>query len=193
MMFFALALALVQPAQASEETPFSDRQPVRVAPLAPDRALAAFRDVCVADFPDPDAFDRAAASSDLALVKRLEPQRGAREWSSPHGHFVLRQAPGRNAVVRRDRREGRAARQRWQIRCDFWMAVQQEQDVGALFRLIGSQLAGGRPHVEEIVGASWDLGPDPSGGTRKLFVLPSIDDARLFTLSLQRLDDSSAR
>jgi len=193
MIFAALLLALLQPAGAEDDTSFSDRQPVRVAPLASDRAFAAFRDICFAPFPDPAAFDAAAGAADLALVKRSEPQRGAREWSSPHGHVVLRQAPSRSAAERRDRREGRAARQRWQLRCDFWLALEQESDVSTLLQMISEGLAGGRPASEEIVGMSWDLGPDPSGGVRKLLWIPSIDDPRLFTLSLQRLTDNSSR
>ena len=192
MIFLAALLALLQPAEPGEE-PFSDRQPVRLTPLTPDRALAAFRDVCVAGFPDPAAFDRAAAAADLELVRREEPQRGAHEWSSANGHFVLREAPSRNAVERSDRREGRAPRQRWQIRCDFWVALRDTGDVGILLSRISEQLAGGRGPVEEIVGASWDLGSGGEGGTRKLLFLPSIDDLRLFTLSLQQLADNPAR
>jgi len=193
-MILAFLLAILQPVDGEDESSFSDRQPVRVAPLSPERAVTAFSDICVANFPDAEAFDAAAAAAaDLALVRRGEPQRGAREWSSPHGHVVLRQAPSRSSAVRRDRREGRASRQRWQVRCDFWLAVQQEQDVSSLYRLISDRLAGGRPPAEEIVGVSWDLGPDPAGGSRKLLFLPSIDDSRLFTLSLQRLADNSGR
>lgn len=193
MIFAALLVALLQPAETGEETSFSDRQPVRVAPLSSERALTAFRDICVTPFPDPAAFDSAAGAADLALVKRSEPQRGAREWSSPHGHVVLREAPSRSAAERRDRREGRAARQRWQLRCDFWLALEQEHDLAGLLQLISDRLAGGRPPSEEILGVSWDLGPDPSGGVRKILWMPSIDDPRLFTLSLQRLTDNSAR
>jgi hypothetical protein len=193
MLVAALLLALLQPLEAEEGTAFSDRQPVRVAPLSSERAFTAFRDICVTPFPDPAAFDAAAGAADLALVKRSEPQRGAREWSSPHGHVVLRQAPSRSAAERRDRREGRAARQRWQLRCDFWLALEEERDLASLLHLISDRLAGGRPPSEEIVGVSWELGPDPAGGTRKLLWIPSIDDPRLFTLSLQRLTDNSAR
>ena len=193
MIALALLLALVQPADDEQLTPFSDRQPVRVDPLAPEQAFSAFNDVCVANFPEVAAFDRAAAAAGLGLVKRAEPQAGAQEWSSPHGHFVLRQATGRTAAERRERRERRPSRQRWRVRCDFWVALHQEGDVATLLGLIGQRLAAGRVPVEEIVGMSWDLGPDPAGGSRKLLFLPSIDDPRLFTLSLQRLADNPAR
>ncbi|HET9428867.1 MAG TPA: hypothetical protein VFO69_10960 [Allosphingosinicella sp.] len=188
-----MLLVLVQTGPVEEETSFSDRQPVRLEPLSTDRAFSAFRDVCVTGFPDPALVARAAAAADLNLVQRDEPQRGALEWSSPNGHFVLRQAPNRNAADRRDRREGRAVRQRWQVRCDFWVALRETEDVPALMNLISHELAEGRAPVEEIVGASWDLGPDPAGGRRKLLFLPSVDDPRLFTLSLQRLADNSSR
>ena len=194
MMIAAILLALVQPADPGEdESSFSDRQPVRLEGLAPERAFAAFRDVCVTGFPDPAAFDNAAAAVDLQLIKREEPQRGALEWSSPNGHFVLRQAPNRTATLRRDRREGRAARQRWQVRCDFWVALRETQDVDVLLGRITGDLAGGRPPTEEILGLSWDIGSDSAGGERKLLFLPSVDDPRLFTLSMQQLADNSSR
>lgn len=192
MIAFALLLALLQPVESGEE-PFSDRQPVRLTPLSPDRALTAFRDVCVAGFPDTAAFDSAAAAANLDLVRREEPQRGAHEWSSANGHFVLREAPSRDAVERRDRREGRTPRQRWQVRCDFWVALRDTAEVGVLLSRITDQLAEGQEPVEEIVGASWDLSSAPGGVRRRLIFLPSIDDPRLFTLSLQQLADNPAR
>ena len=190
MILVALLLALLQPEDS--DTPFSDRQPVRVEPLSAERALTAFEQICVAGFPDPESFDRAAASADLDLVRREKPQRGAREWSSAHGHFVLRQASGRETLERRDRREGRASRQRWVIRCDFWSSLPADADVTVLFRLISERLASGRAPREEIFGHSWNLSDATPGETRKLLFLPSIDDPRLFTLSLQQLADNSA-
>ncbi len=193
MIAAALLSASFLLAQPDAAEPFSDRQPVRVAPLSVDRTVGAFRDICVNGFPDAAAFERAAAASDLALVRLPEPQPGAYEWSSPNGHFILREAPSRKAAQRRERREGRAPRSRWQVRCDFWAAVPDSGDVDALIASISERLAGGRSPVEEIVGYAWDLGPDPAGGVRKLQFLPSVDDPRLFTLSLQRLTDNSAR
>ena len=192
MIFAAMLLALLQPVNGvDEDTPFSDRQPVRLAPLPTEQAFAAFRDVCMAGFPDPAAFDLAAAASDLGFVRREEPQRGAHEWSSQHGHITLRQAPSRASENRRDRRQGRTPRQRWQERCDFWLAIDERHETPALLAAIGRELAGGRRPVEEIVGASWELGPSPAGGSLKLVYLPAHEeDPRLFTLSLQRLPDN---
>jgi hypothetical protein len=192
MIIAAILLALVQPAELDENTPFTERQPVRLAPLATERALGAFRDICMAGFPDSAAFDQAAAASDLGFVRREEPQRGAQEWSSSHGHIVLRQAPNRSSEDRRARREGRAARQHWLQRCDLWVAI-EDPDIDALVGAIGEQLAPGRPPIEEILGVAWDMGPSPAGGTLKLVYIPSTDDPRLFTLSLQRIADNPSR
>lgn len=185
-----ILLALLQPAEPADETPFSERQPVRLAPLPVERALGAFRDVCMAGFPDPAAFDAAAAASGLDLVRIEEPQNGAQEWSSHHGHFVLRQAPDRSAAERRDRREGRAARARWVVRCDFWTAVEERLETPELLAAISQRLAGAREPAEQIFGASWDLGTAEGGGSLRLVYLPADDDPRLFTLSLQRLPDN---
>ena len=191
----AMLLALLQPVnEVEEDTPFSDRQPVRLAPLPMAQALGAFHDTCMATFPDAAAFDTAVAATGLGFVRRDEPQRGASEWSSQHGHIELRQAQRRSSDERRERRErreGRQPRQRWQERCDFWVAVEERRDVPDLLMAIGQQLAPGRPPVEEIIGASWDLGPSPAGGRLKLVYLPAHEeDPRLFTLSLQRLPDN---
>ncbi len=193
MIIAAILLALLQPVNEVEgDTPFSDRQPVRLAPLPMARALGAFRDTCMATFPDAAAFDTAVAAAGLGFVRREEPQRGASEWSSQHGHIVLRQAQRRSgSEERRARREGRPVVQRWQERCDFWVAIEERRDVPDLLMAIGQQLAPGRPPVEEIIGASWDLGPSPAGGKLKLVYLPAHEeDPRLFTLSLQRLPDN---
>jgi hypothetical protein len=189
----AIFLALLQLPEPADGTPFSDRQPVRLAPLPIEGALGAFRDVCMMGFPDPAAFDAAAAASGLDLVRAEEPQRGAQEWSSRHGHFVLREAPNRSAAERRDRREGRVARARWLVRCDFWTAVEERLEPPELLAAIGQRLAGGRDPAAQIFGASWELGTAEGDGSLKLVYLPTDDDPRLFTLSLQRLPASPPR
>jgi hypothetical protein len=184
----ALALLAGQPVNDPEgDTTFSERQPVRLAPLPAARALGAFRDICMAGFPDPAAFDRAAAASDLGFVRNPDPDRGEQEYSSRHGQIVLRQAQGREGEARRDRRQGRGARRRWQARCDFWVAVEERLNPADLAAAIGAALAPQVRPVEEIVGTSWML---EEGGGLKLVYLPSNDDPRLFTLSLQRLPDN---
>lgn len=196
MFQFLLAAALLaataqpDPEAEDENSTFSERQPVRLAPLPAARALAAFRDVCMAGFPDPAAFDRAAAASDLGFVRSEHAERGEQEYSSRHGQIVLRIAPERNSDARRDRREGRGARRRWRARCDFWVAVEERLDPEALVAEIGAALAPSARPTEEIVGTSWDLEP---GGGLKLAYIPSNDDPRLFTLSLQRLPDNPPR
>ena len=52
---------------------------------------------------------------------------------------------------------------------------------------IGAQLAPQSRAVEEILGVSWELGSAVPGTSVKLVFLPSDDDPRLVTLSLQRL------
>lgn len=192
MIAAALLLALLQPIDSLEDNPFSDRQPVQLSPIPIERALGAFRDICMTGFPDPAAFDSAAAASGLELVRREEPQRGAQEWSSRFGHVVLRHAPSRASAERRDRREGRAPRARWLVRCDFWLAVDERLETPALLAAIGGQLAGGRAPVEQIIGAAWDL-PAEAEGSLRLVYLPSDDNPRLFTLSMQRLPDNPTR
>ena len=195
-MILAAALALLlagQPVNHDEEasTTFSDRQPVRLVPLPAERAFAAFRDICMANFGDPAGFDAAAAASGLGFVRAEEPRRGTQEWSSVHGQIVLRQAPNRRREARRDRREGHAARQRWVQRCDYWTAIEERMEPVELVAAIGAQLAPGAQPVEEILGVSWSLESPAAGIALKLEYLPSIDDPRLFTLSLQRLADTT--
>src|SRR5688572_12607250 len=187
----ALLLFAGQPVNHDEEsTTFSDRQPVRLVPLPAERALAAFRDICMANFGDPAGFDQAAAASDLGFVRAEDPRRGTQEWSSVHGQIVLRQAPNRDREIRRDRREGHAARQRWIQRCDYWLAIEERMEPVELVAAIGARLAPGSQPVEEIIGVSWNLESPAAGISLKLEYLPSIDDPRLFTLSLQRLGDT---
>lgn len=194
MIFAALLLALQPPpAEPTGETTFSERQPVRLAPLPAARAFDAFHDICLATFPDPAAFDRAAAASAIGFTRSERAERGEQEWTSPHGQIILRQARGREADARRDRREGRGARRRWQARCDFWVAIEEQLPMPQLLAAIGRQLAPGVPPTEEIVGVSWDLGATEAGEARKLVYLPSTDDDRLFTLSLQQLPDNRPR
>jgi hypothetical protein len=59
----------------------------------------------------------------------------------------------------------------------------------ALVASIGRALAPQSRPQEEILGVSWELPPDREGTTLKLVWLPSDDDPRLFTLSLQRVAD----
>ncbi len=171
-----------------EDTTFSERQPVRLAPLPAARAFAAFRDICMTGFPDPAAFDRAAAASDLGFVRTRETQ----EWSSRHGQITFRQARHRARDARRDRREGRGNRERWLERCDYWVAIEERVEPGALAAAIGAELAPQSRPVEEILGVSWDLASAVPGTRVKLVFLPSDDDPRLVTLSLQRLASNLA-
>lgn len=191
-MIAALAALLVLAGQpvndpVDEDSTFSERQPVRLSPLPAARAFAAFRDICMASFPDPAAFDRAAAASDLGFVRGEHSERRNQEWSSRHGQIVLRQARRRARESRRERREGRGIRERWLERCDFWAAIEERMEPGRLAAAIGAQLAPQSRVVEEIVGYSWDLGSSDPGTSMKLVYLPSTDDPRLFTLSVQRL------
>ena len=170
-----------------EDSTFSEHQPVRLAPLPAARAFAAFRDICMANFPDPAAFDRAAAASDLGFVRSEHSERRMQEWSSRHGQIVLRQAPRRARESRRERREGRGRRERWLERCDYWAAIEERMEPARLAAAIGAQLAPQSRVVEEIVGYSWNLGSSDPGVSLRLVYLPSDDDPRLFTLSVQRL------
>jgi len=190
-----LLLASQQPINdVEEDTPFSERQPVRLTPLPAERAFAAFREICMAGLADPAAFDRAAAASPLGFVRSARAGRDVHEWSSQHGQIVLRQAEDRRGDARRDRREGRVMRQRWQARCDFWTAIDERLDGSAMAAAIGAALAPQARPVEEILGTSWDLGPAEAGGLLKLVYLPASEaDPRLFTLSLQRLADNPPR
>jgi hypothetical protein len=193
-LFLALQAAAPPAQPAPPEQELSSAQPVRLAPLPVARALDAFRAICIETFPDPAAFDRAAAASDLGFTRSERSGRGEQEWTSSHGQIILRQAHGRDAEARRDRREGRGARRRWLARCDFWVAVEEQLSTPQLLAAIGGQLLGGRVQaVEEIVGASWDLGAMDAGDSLKLVYLPASDDNRLFTLSLQRLRDNPPR
>jgi len=188
-----LLLAAQQPVNdPAEDSTFSERQPVRLAAMPAARAFAAFRDICMTNFPDPAAFDSAAAASDLGFTRAANPERGAQEWTSGHGQIIFRMATGRDENARRDRREGRTMRRRWLARCDFWVAIEENLEAPALVGRIGAELLGGRARAnEEIVGTSWDLGATP-GGALKLVYLPSNDDPRLFTLSLQLLPEGPA-
>ncbi|WP_114952701.1 hypothetical protein [Sphingosinicella terrae] len=185
-MMIAILVHSAQPADmAEEETTFSERQPVRLAPVPAARALATFREACMATFPDPVAFDRAVAASDLGFALVDEPERGAREWSSRHGQILLRQAEHRERDARRERRQGRTPRLRWDTRCDLWVAIEERMEPEALVAIIGAALAPQARPVEEILGASWDLPSDPAAPI-KLYYLPTLEDPRIFTLSLQR-------
>jgi hypothetical protein len=192
----ALALLTAQPVnEDGEDTTFSERQPVRLAPLPAERAFAAFRDICMAGFPDPAAFDRAAAASDLGFVRSERAERDAPEWSSRHGRIVLRAAQARDPEPRQGRRqprEGRRPRLRWLARCDFWMAIDERVEPDALVAAIGARLAPDARPMEEILGVSWTLQSPSPEASLKLVYLPSTDDdPRLFTLSLQLLPAGS--
>ena len=186
-LIVALLFQSVQPAdEPQENSTFSDRQPVRLAPLPAAQALNVFRDACMSTFPDPAALDRAVAATDLGFVLSAQSDRGAREWTSRHGQILLRQATGREREDRREARSGVPRRVRWDSRCDFWMAIEERMEPEALVAAIGAQLVPEVRAAEEILGASWALpSPDPDARLR-LYYLPSLEDPRLFTLSLQR-------
>lgn len=195
----ALALLAAQPAPDAPEEEnglYTERQPVRLEPLPAARALGAFRDICMAGFPDPAAFDRAAAASDLGFVRSERAERDSPEWSSRHGQIVLRGAERRSVESRRERRRERrqdgaaprGPRLRWLARCDFWMAIEERLDESAVVAAIGAQLAPNVRPREEILGVSWLLESPRQDAALKLVYLPSTDDdPRLFTLSLQLL------
>jgi len=191
----SMAMAVGQPVNdvPGEDTTFSEHQPVRLAPLPTERAFAAFRDICMAHLGDPAGFDQAAAAAGLDFVRAEHPERGAQEYNSRHGQIILRQARNHRREARRDRREGHAARQRWVDRCDYWVAIEQPLAPEALVAAIGRALAPQARPVEEILGTSWDLGSTVPGTALKLVYLPSNDDPRLFTLSLQRLAETPVR
>lgn len=176
-----------------DENAFSERQPVRLELIPEDRAFAAFRDICMATGFDSAAFNRAAEASDMGFVAAEEPEDDSQEWSSRHGQFVLRVAPDRDRLSRREAREGLGIRRRWVARCDYWVGVRENQTPEALIDSIGRALAPQVRPQEEILGTSWELAPDQAGTTLKLVYLPSNDDPRLFTLSLQRLAEPTAR
>ena len=189
---FLLALA-AQPVNDPEDpdSTFSSHNPVRMAPVPATRAFAAFRNVCMAGFPDFGGFDRAAAAAGLELVQTGRGDR-IRVWSSRHGHVVLRHArnPGRmSRAERRARREGSVnlgSRERWAERCDFRLAIEERMEAPQLVAAIGAALAPAARPVEEIIGHSWTLAPPAGGGTLRLVYVPE-EDPRLFTLSLQRI------
>lgn len=195
MSFIALPIALLLQAAPPAEPPedqdstYSERQPVRLAPLPAARAFAAFRDICMTGFPDPAAFDRAAAASDLGFIRSERAERDAPEWSSRHGQITLRPAQARDPEPGRRRNdEGRRPRLRWLARCDFWMAIDERLEPAALVAAIGAQLAPNARAQEEILGVSWTLPTSRQDAVLKLIYLPSTDDdPRLFTLSLQLL------
>jgi len=193
----ALALLAAQPVNEAEEedATYSERQPVRLAPLPAARAFGAFRDLCMTPFPNPAAFDRAAAASDLGFVRSERAERDSPEWSSRHGRVVLHAAAERRRESRNDRREApdrRRPRLRWLARCDFWMAIGERLDQNALVAAIGARLAPDARPVEEILGVSWTLESPRADAVLKLVYLPSTDDdPRLFTLSLQLLPANS--
>jgi hypothetical protein len=194
----ALALLAAQPADEPEEdATYSDRQPVRLAPLPAERAFAAFRDICMTGFPDPAAFDRAATASDLGFVRSERAERNAPEWSSRHGQITFRPAQERDREsrqVRRGERDERRPRLRWLARCDFWMAIDERLEPDALVATIGARLAPDARPVEEILGVSWTLQSSTAGASLKLVFLPSTDgDPRLFTLSLLLLPEGRPR
>ena len=198
MMFALLSAALLavgQPADPSEEedSTFSERQPVRLEPVPVARALGAFRDVCMAGFPDPAAFNAAAAASDLGFTRTPDTGDRTQEWSSRHGQIVLRQARNPERVSRRDRREGHARRERWRERCDYWVAIEERMPPEQLVAAIGAALAPQTRAVEEIISWSWTLPSSQPGTTHRLVYLPSNDDPRLFTLSLQSIIQVPAR
>lgn len=192
MMLALLSAALLaagQPADQpeDEESTFSEHQPVRLEPIPTARAFAAFRDICVATFPDPAAFNAAAAASDLGFTKSEDTGDRVQEWSSRHGQISFQRNRSPERVSRRDRRETRGLRLRWQERCDYWIPIEERVAPGALAAAIGAQLAPGVRAREEIIGYSWDLGSSEPGTSLQLVYLPTEEDPRLFTLSLQRL------
>lgn len=164
---------------------------MRLAPLPAERALAAFRDICLAGIGDPAALDRAAAASDLGFVRSERAGDEIHEWNSRHGQIVRRGAQEREREARGGRRGGpreRGPRLRWLARCDFWVAIDERLEPDELVAAIGRQLAPNARPTEEIIGVSWGLGTTQPGTALRLLYLPSSDeDPRLFTLSLQLL------
>ena len=193
LMLAALAFAGQPVNEPGDENAFSERQPVRLELIPSARAFTAFHDICMATAFDGTAFDQAAAASELGLTRAEDPEDDTQEWSSRHGQFVLRVAPERERQSRREAREGLGIRRRWVARCDYWVGIREMQTPDALVATIGRALAPESRPQEEILGVSWELPPDQAGTTLKLVYLPSDDDPRLFTLSLQRVADISRR
>lgn len=193
--------ATVPPGEPETEE-LSASQPVRLTPLPIGRAFAAFRDICMAGFPDPDTFNRAAAAADLGFVRNRGNDRTI-DYSSRHGQIVMRHGRDPRRVARRERetrvnrRERRAlaegVRERWVARCDFWVAVEERLEPEALVAAVTAGLAPETRPVEEIIGYSWTLAPPAGGGTLRLALLPTDADPRIFTLSLQWLVAAPAR
>ena len=192
MIAAALLIALQPGGEPLDESPFSERQPVRLAPLPAARAFAAFRDICMASFPDPAAFDAGRGR----LRSRLRPQRtrrarGEPEWTlAPRPDHVPAGASARRATPRqRPARSG---------------ARRAPALAGALRLLDGDRRArwsrtagrGDRRAAGAAMRGRWrrywaspgTLGTPRQDATLKLVYLPSTDDdPRLFTLSLQLL------
>lgn len=164
---------------------------MRLEPLPAARAFAAFRETCMAGLRDPAALDRAAAASDLGFVRSERSGDDIHEWNSRHGQLVLLPARTRDREPRQRRRDSpgeRRPRLRWLARCDFWMAIDERLEPGALSAAIGAALAPGARPVEEIIGVSWALQAPLPDAALKLIYLPASDsDPRLFTLSLRLL------
>ena len=134
-LLLSALLAAGQPAGVPEgdDSTFSERQPVRLEPLPLARALAAYRDICMAHY-------QAAAASDLGFVRAEHPERDSHEWSSRHGQIVFRIVSNPEREARRDRREGHASRQRWRERCDYWVPIEDRLDPAALVAAIEAVL-----------------------------------------------------
>jgi hypothetical protein len=165
--------------------------PIRMTPIAAARAFEAFRSICMATFPDPAAFDAAAAASDLGFARSEASDRRTQEWNSAHGQIAFRLPAEPDRATGR---EGRGPRRPWIARCDFWVAIAEPMTTTELVSAIGGQLLAGRIRpTEEIIGFAWDLGTTPAGVRLRLLYLPASEDSRLFTLSLQQLPGEPPR
>lgn len=167
--------ATAQPVQPPP--PWSPTKRTAFSSLSMDRALAAFRSLCLDTFPDAEAFDRAAAASDLAFTRVPDTPRGRRTWTSRYGdlNFVeQRYWPGAPTLPQ----------------CNFDLAIGGGTTSEALVAAIGQRLAGGAERSDLPVGANWRLGPMGPGHRRMLTYLAPFDDPRLVTLSVERVPDN---
>lgn len=173
-MALAAATASAQPAQPPP--PWSPTKRDRIGVLSVDRALAAFRTLCLATFPDAEAFDRAAAASDLGFARVPGTLRGRRAWTSLYGDL--------NFVEQRYEPDAPTLPQ-----CNFDLALSGRQSRDELTRRIEAELAGGAERRELPAAIVWRLGRMNGQHWRTLRYMTPFEDPRLVTFSLSRVPD----
>jgi hypothetical protein len=173
-MAFAAVTASAQPAQ--RPPPWSPTKRAQISILTVDRALAAFRTLCMETFPDAEAFDRAAAASDLGFARVPGMPRGRRAWTSSYGDlsFVERlYEPGAPTLPQ----------------CNFDLALSGRQSRDELTRRIEAEFAGGAERRELPAAVVWRLGRMNGRYWRTLRYKTPFEDDRLVTFGLSRDPD----